>query len=72
MRLGLVIAGLVLLYVVALPFSARGWGYPGYYGYHRGASFWYWGGVPTYHGQSVRGGSVGGPSFRGGGPRGGK
>ena len=40
--------------------SARGWGYSGYGGYyHRGPSFWYFGG-PSYHpNKSMRSGSRG-------------
>ena len=52
--------------------GSRGWGYSGYYGYHRGPSFFYWGGANTYHSPSVRSGSVGGPGHRGGGVGGGK
>lgn len=64
--------GLAIVYLIAMPFGCRGCGYAGYGGFHRGPSFFYWGGVPTFHGPSVRTGSVGGPGFRGGGPRGGK
>ncbi len=52
--------------------SLRGYGYAGHGGFHRGPSFFYWGGVSTYHGPSVRSGSLGGPSFHGGGMHGGK
>lgn len=63
---------LALMYLGAFFFAMRGWGYQGYYGYRRGPSFFYWGGPTTYHGPSVRQGSLGGPSHRGGGLRGGK
>lgn len=72
MKLSVVAVILMLLYMVAMPMSCRGWGYPGYYGYHRAGSFWYMGGPSYYPGQSVRTGSAGGPGHRGGGPRGGK
>lgn len=52
--------------------SFQGYGYAGYGGFHRGPSIWYWGGVDTYHDPSVRRGSRGGPSVRGGGVHGGK
>lgn len=63
---------LALFYFIALWAGSRGWGYTGYYGYHRGPSFWYWGGPRTYHSPNVRTGSIGGPSHRGGGLGGGK
>ena len=63
---------LVVIYLFAFRFGSRGWGYPGYYGYHRGPSFFYWGGARTYHDPSVRTGSRSGPSHRGGGLGGGK
>ena len=74
-RGGVLLAMLVILgviYMGAFYFGQRGWGYTGYYGYHAGPSFWYWGGPPIYYGPSVRTGSVGGPDHRGGGVRGGK
>jgi len=52
--------------------SLNGYGYAGYGGFHRGPSFFYWGGMNTYQGPSVRSGSRGGPGVRGGGPHGGK
>ncbi len=67
-----VVVVLVLVYLVSFRFASRGWGYTGYYGYHRGPSIWYWGGPSTYHGPSVRTGSTGGPAHRGGGLGGGK
>ena len=66
------IAALGLVYVVALFSSCGGCGYAGKGGYHRPASFWYWGGIPTYHEPSARTGSTGGPAVPGGGPRRGK
>lgn len=66
------LALLVILYVLLINASCRGCGYAGYGGYHRPASFWYWGGVSTYHSPSVRTGSAGGPGVRGGGIHGGK
>lgn len=66
-------AVIAVLYLGLFAFSARGYGYPGYGGYHAGPSFWYWGG-PRYHYPSttVRDGSIGGPGRTGGGIGGGK
>lgn len=63
---------LVVVFVITLLFSLRGWGYMGYGGYHRGPSFWYWGGPTVYHDRSVRNGSYGSTGHRGGGISGGK
>jgi hypothetical protein len=69
----IIVAGvLVVFYLMAFSFGSRGWGYSGYYGYHRGPSFFYWGGPSMFHGPSVRTGSTGGPGHRGGGLGGGK
>lgn len=64
----LLLGGYAMLFVPAL----RGYGYAGYGGFHRGPSFFYWGGVNTYHDPSVRSGSRSGPGVRGGGPHAGK
>ena len=61
-----------LVYYALIPTASRGYGYMGYYGYHRGPSFWYWGGPNTYYDRNNRSGSVNGPSVRGGGPGSGK
>ena len=67
-----------ILFVCALIYGALfmvgcgGYGYAGYGGYHQGPSFWYFGGVSTYHDKSVRSGSSSGPSVKGGGTKGGK
>lgn len=61
-----------ILYFGAFYFGSQGYGYSGYRGYHRGPSFFYWGGVNTYHDPSARSGSIGGPGHRGGGTAGGK
>ena len=63
---------LAVVYIFLMAFSFRGWGYPGYRGYSRGGSFFYWGGPRYYPGTSVRGGSIGGSRALGGGPRAGK
>ena len=68
----LLIVMLIFIYFSAFSCSRRGWGYPGYYGYRYGPSLWYWGRPHTYHGPSVRSGSVDGPRHRGGGLGGGK
>lgn len=67
-----VIAGAVIVYVLLFALAREGYGYAGYGGWHRGPSFWYWGGATTYHEPSVRLGSVGGPAHLGGGLHGGK
>ncbi|MCP4481561.1 MAG: hypothetical protein GY817_01855 [bacterium] len=61
-----------LLYLFLFSLSLRGWGYSGYRGYHRGPSFFYWGGPRYYANSSARAGSIGGPSHVGGGPHAGK
>lgn len=61
-----------LFYAALFSFASRGYGYMGYYGYHRGPSFWYWGGPSTYYDRNNRSGSISGPSTRGGGPASGK
>ncbi len=68
------IASLVLgfIYVSLMSAAANGYGYMGYYGYHRGSSYWYIGGPSTYYNRNVRSGSVSGYSARGGGPGSGK
>ncbi|MBT4921569.1 MAG: hypothetical protein HON23_00975 [Rickettsiales bacterium] len=63
---------LMLIYFALFPRAASGYGYMGYYGYHRGPSFFYFGGASTYYGRSIRGGSVSGSRVRGGGPGSGK
>jgi hypothetical protein len=52
--------------------ASNGYGYTGYGGYHRGPSFWYWGGPNVYTDQSSRDGSVNGTDRIGGGPGSGK
>lgn len=61
-----------LIYTFCVVQSSNGYGYVGYYGYHRGPSFWYIGGPKTYHQRNSRSGSVNGASTRGGGPGSGK
>jgi hypothetical protein len=56
------------IYFALMPAAAGGYGYMGYHGYHRGPSFWYFGGPTTYYDRNVRGGSLSGSDFRGGGP----
>ena len=63
---------MVVLYLLLFNFGSRGWGYMGYRGYSYGPSWWYWGGPRYHYGGSVRNGSLGGRSHRGGGFRGGK
>lgn len=60
-----------IIYISLLPSASNGYGYTGYYGYHRGPSFWYFGGASTYHNRNLRSNSSG-TSFRGGGPGSGK
>ncbi len=66
------IISLAAIYFLLLPLGSNGYGYAGYYGYHRGPSFLYSGSATTYHERGVRDGSIGGPDFRGGGPGSGK
>ncbi len=64
---------LAIIYFSLLSFAANGYGYMGYYGYHRGPSFWYWsGGTSTYYDREVRSGSLSGSKVRGRGPGSGK
>ena len=65
-------AVLVILFIVAISYSTRGWGYMGYNGYYHGPSFFYMGGPSVYHQPSNRDGSVSGSGNRGGGFSGGK
>lgn len=66
------ILALTALYGFGFVTGCDGVGYAGHGGYHQPASFWYWGGSPTYHDPSVRAGSIGGRSTLGGGAHGGK
>lgn len=69
----LVIAGvLIIAFIMAMTYSARGYGYMGYNGYHHGPSFFYMGGPNIYHNRSNRDGSISGSGQRGGGFNGGK
>jgi len=73
MKIIITVSLLLVTYLALFPSSGRGYGYMGYHGYHRGPSFWYFGGPSIYSGKrSVRGGSVNGPRVRGGGPGSGK
>ncbi len=60
------------IYLFLIPLASNGYGYMGYRGYHRGPSFWYFGGPSMYYDRNVRRGSVSGSRFRGGGPASGK
>jgi len=52
---------LTAIYVGLFFVSFKGWGYSGYAGnYHRGPSFWYWGGGTFYNTKSIRNSSIGG------------
>lgn len=62
----------IVVFVVAFMLSARSWGYMGYYGYHHGPSFFYFGGARLHHSPSLRDGSISGSGHRGGGLSGGK
>lgn len=64
-----VILGGIYLYLI--PLALNGYGYMGYYGYHRGPSFWYRG-PSTYYSRDLKTGSVSGSRVRGGGPGSGK
>lgn len=60
------LVGMVVVYLLVMMLSLRGWGYMGYGGYHHGPSFMYWGGPSIYHSRNVRNGSVGGSNTGGG------
>lgn len=68
----MLIVGLVILFVLAFIYSARGYGYMGYYGYYHGPSFFYWGGPRVSYDRSNRESSISGSGQRGGGFSGGK
>ncbi len=61
-----------IIYAYLFTWASNGYGYMGYYGYHRGPSFMYWGGSNTYYNRDLRSGSINGSSVRGGGPGSGK
>ena len=63
---------LTIIYFALFSFARNGYGYVGHGGYHRGPSFWYFGGPRIYTNRSGRSGSIGGASTRGGGPGSGK
>lgn len=69
MRLTTLITAVVLgaLYFGLFSYSASGYGYAGYNGYHHGPSFWYFGGPRYYPNRSLRNASLGGPGGRGSG-----
>lgn len=68
-----IVSGLLgLIYVALMPVASNGYGYMGYYGYHRGPSFGYLGGPSIYYDRDVRSGSINGTGVRGGGPGSGK
>ena len=57
---------LAVIYISMLFPASRGYGYMGYYGYHRSPSFFYMGGPRVFHERpSVREGSLGGPGQTG-------
>ena len=58
-----VLLGAIVLYGALFMVGCNGYGYPGYGGYHRGPSSWYWSDPDIYHGASARDGSVGGPGL---------
>lgn len=60
-----------IIYFSLIRMASNGYGYMGYYGYHRGPSFWYWGGPSIYHNRDLRNTSTTG-GIRGGGPGSGK
>lgn len=66
-------AVLGVLYFSLFSCSTRGYGYMGHDGYRSGPTIWYGGGTGYYYpSQTVRTGSPGGPSTRGGGISSGK
>lgn len=71
-RIWIAVVLVALLYVVAWPFAANGYGYMGYWGYHNGPSLWHFNDTNYYYEKSARSGSVSGTNKRGGGPGRGK
>ncbi len=63
---------LIIVYFACFKFSYKGYGYPGYRGYHHHHSFWYWSTHDSYYGSSVRENSVSGSRFSQKGINGGK
>ena len=66
------IAALGVLFIVFWWFSTKGFGYMGYRPYAQGPSMLYWGEPNWHENPSLRNGSTGGPSNRGGGHGSGK
>ena len=56
-----IIAVLGIGYLALFPFSANGYGYAGYQGYHTGPSMFYMTGPRYYPNRSLRNASVRGP-----------
>ena len=70
MKMSIIILSAVVLafvYLGLFSYSAAGYGYSGYGGYHSGPSFWYFGGPHYYPSRSLRRSSLEGPGTRGGG-----
>ncbi len=65
-------AVLILVYAACFSASYKGYGYPGYRGYHHHHSYWYFGGHDSAYGSSVRENSVYGSRFSRKGINGGK
>ena len=63
---------LIIVYFACFKFSHKGYGYPGYRGYHHHHSVWYWSTHDSYYGSSVRENSVSGSRFSQKGINGGK
>ena len=66
------ICALSIIYITCFNLSYKGYGYPGYRGYHHRHSFWYLGGHDYSYGSSVRENSVSGSHFSRKGINGGK
>lgn len=60
------------IYSMLSPMSYNGYGYHGYWGFGRGASWWYWPDGDVYSERNSRSGSIGGANQIGGGPGSGK
>lgn len=68
----LLIIVLTIVYFACFNVANKGYGYPGYRGYHHHHSYWYIGGYDHYYGSSVRENSVSGSRFSQKGIHGGK
>lgn len=60
------------IYLAAIPFATKGYGYMGYFDFFSEPSYWYWHDSDYYYDKSARQRSVSGTRSPGGGPGQGK